>query len=40
MTIQLIRARAQDVPLATLTDLGDDGFLFVDSTHTVKPGSR
>lgn len=23
-----------------LTDLGDNGFLFVDSTHTVKPGSE
>src|SRR5262249_10249875 len=23
-----------------LTNLGDEGFLFVDSTHTVKPGSE
>jgi Methyltransferase domain len=38
--IRLVKARAQDVPLTTLTDLGDEGFLFVDSTHTVKPGSE
>lgn len=38
--IELVRARAQDVPHAVLTDLGDEGFLFVDSTHTVKPGSE
>jgi hypothetical protein len=34
--IKLVRARAQDVPLDVLTDLGEDGFLFVDSTHTVR----
>jgi predicted O-methyltransferase YrrM len=38
--IRLIEEKAQAVPLETLTDLGDDGFLFVDSTHTVKPGSE
>ena len=38
--IELVRARAQDVPLETLTNLGEEGFLFVDSTHTVKPGSE
>jgi hypothetical protein len=38
--IRLAQARAQDVPLELLTDLGDEGFLFVDSTHTVKPGSE
>ena len=38
--IELVRARAQDVPQQILTDLGDEGFLFVDSTHTVKPGSE
>jgi hypothetical protein len=39
-TIRLVNARAQDVPLEILTDLGDEGFLFIDSTHTVKPGSE
>lgn len=38
--VRLVKARAQDVPLEVLTDLGEDGFLFVDSTHTVKPGSE
>lgn len=38
--IELVRERAQDVPMAVLTDLGDEGLLFVDSTHTVKPGSE
>ncbi len=38
--IELVEARAQDVPLETLTNLGEEGFLFVDSTHTVKPGSE
>ncbi len=38
--IELVAARAQEVPLETLTDLGDEGFLFIDSTHTVKPGSE
>ena len=38
--IELVQARAQDVPREVLTDLGDEGLLFVDSTHTVKPGSE
>ena len=38
--IELVRARAQDVSQPILTNLGDEGFLFVDSTHTVKPGSE
>jgi len=38
--IRLVKARAQDVPLEILTDLGEEGFLFIDSTHTVKPGSE
>lgn len=38
--LQLIAARAQDVPLEVLTDLGVGDLLFVDSTHTVKPGSE
>ena len=39
-SIRLIEDRAQSVPLEELTDLGANGFLFVDSTHTVKPGSE
>ena len=39
-SIQLVTERAQSVPLDVLTDLGSDGFLFVDSTHTVQPGSE
>ncbi|MEC9372406.1 MAG: class I SAM-dependent methyltransferase, partial [Planctomycetota bacterium] len=31
---------AQTVDLDVLTSLGDGGMLFVDSTHTVKPGSE
>jgi len=38
--IKLIAERAQDVDLAVLTDVGSDGMLFVDSTHTVKVGSE
>ncbi len=38
--ITLIAEKAQTVALKTLTDLGDSGFLFVDSTHAVKPGSE
>jgi hypothetical protein len=38
--VELVRARAQDVPEEILTDLGEEGFLFVDSTHAVKPGSE
>jgi hypothetical protein len=38
--IRLIAEKAQAVPLELLIDLGDEGFLFADSTHTVKPGSE
>ncbi|MBX6314597.1 MAG: class I SAM-dependent methyltransferase [Isosphaeraceae bacterium] len=38
--IELVPEKAQDVPLALLTDLGDDGLLFIDSTHAVGPGSE
>lgn len=38
--IVLLADRAQDVPLQTLTDLSAGDLLFVDSTHTVKPGSE
>jgi hypothetical protein len=39
-TLTLVERPAQQVPLELLTDLGPDGMLFVDSTHTVKPGSE
>src|SRR5262249_12511849 len=32
--------KAQKVPRELLPGLGDSGFLFVDSTHTGKPGSE
>lgn len=38
--IKLVAEKAQHVPLELLTDLGENGFLFVDSTHTVKAGSE
>lgn len=38
--ITLIPEKAQKVPLNILTDLGENGMLFIDSTHTVKPGSE
>lgn len=38
--IRLIIEKAQKVDLQILTDLGENGLLFVDSTHTVKPGSE
>jgi hypothetical protein len=38
--IELIPKKAQLVELDLLTDLRDDGLLFIDSTHTVKPGSE
>lgn len=38
--IKLFSEKAQTVPLNILTDLGDNGMLFIDSTHTVKPGSE
>ena len=38
--VELVPERAQDVPIELLTDLGDGGMLFVDSTHVVGPGSE
>lgn len=38
--IRLLDVPAQEVPLEELTGVGEDGLLFVDSTHTVKPGSE
>lgn len=38
--IELVAEPAQTVPLGTLTGLGAGDLLFVDSTHTVKPGSE
>ena len=38
--IKLIAERAQDVDLAILTEVGEGGMLFVDSTHTVKADSE
>jgi Methyltransferase domain len=38
--IRLVGERAQDVDLDVLTDLGDRGMLFVDSTHAVRPDSE
>ena len=38
--LTLIAEPAQDVPLAVLTELDAGDLLFVDSTHTVKPGSE
>jgi predicted O-methyltransferase YrrM len=38
--IKLLAERAQEVDLAVLTDVGQVGMLFVDSTHTVKAGSE
>jgi glycosyltransferase involved in cell wall biosynthesis len=38
--IELIRSRAQDVELSQLTALESGDLLFVDSTHTVKPGGE
>lgn len=38
--IQLICGRAQDLELGRLTELGAGDLLFMDSTHTVKPGSE
>ncbi len=38
--ITLLSEKAQKVPINILTDLGDSGMLFIDSTHTVKPGSE
>lgn len=38
--ITLVEQPAQAVPLDVLTDIGEGNILFVDSTHTVKPGSE
>ncbi len=38
--IQLLPEMAQTVSLETLTDLNSGDLLFVDSTHTLKPGSE
>jgi hypothetical protein len=38
--VELIAQKAQDVPMRRMTDLDRGDFLFVDSTHTVKPGSE
>lgn len=37
--VRLIPKKVQLVDIEMLTDLGENGFLFIDSTHTVKPGS-
>lgn len=39
-TIRLIPEKAQRVDLPVLTNLGPGGMLFVDSTHTLRPGSE
>ncbi len=38
--IRLVVEKAQYVDTAVLTDVGEDGLLFVDSTHTLRPGSE
>jgi hypothetical protein len=38
--IELIPRKAQLVEVDLLTDLPDNGLFFIDSTHTVKPGSE
>jgi hypothetical protein len=38
--VELIAQKSQDVPMRRMTDLDRGDFLFVDSTHTVKPGSE
>ncbi|MGE3821507.1 MAG: class I SAM-dependent methyltransferase [Isosphaeraceae bacterium] len=38
--IRLLAQNAQTVPLEFLTELGESGLLFVDSSHAVKPGSE
>lgn len=38
--LKLVAERAQDLGPETLADTGEGGLLFVDSTHTVKPGSE
>ena len=38
--IKLIPRKAQFLDVALLADLRDNGLLFIDSTHTVRPGSE
>jgi hypothetical protein len=38
--IELLQEPAQTVDMGTFTDLGPGDLLFIDSTHTVKPGSE
>lgn len=38
--ITLIPKKAEDVGLETMTGIGKDDLLFVDSSHTVKPGGH
>jgi hypothetical protein len=38
--ISLVEQKAQTVPMGTILALGPGDLLFVDSTHTVKPGSE
>lgn len=38
--VTLVHEPAQEVPLELLTDLDEGSLLFVDSTHTVRPGSE
>lgn len=38
--ITLVQRPAQDVDLDVLTNIGPGGLLFIDSTHTVRPGSE
>jgi hypothetical protein len=38
--ITLHAAKAQDVPADELAGMAEGGFLFVDSTHTLRPGSE
>ena len=39
-SIRLIKEKAQKVHIDLLTELSDNDFFFVDSTHSVKPGSE
>ena len=38
--IKLVKEKAQKVDMSILTSLGENDLFFVDSTHTVKPGSE
>lgn len=38
--IKLLQEKAQLSDIKILTELGSNGLLFIDSTHTVKPGSE